>query len=468
MIESELEALRADLAGDLIVPGHPQYDEARAVFNAMVDRRPAAIARCASTADVVSAVAWGRANGLELAVRCGGHSVAGLGTCDGLVIDLSGLGRIEVDPERRIARVGGGVLWGELDRATAEHGLHTPGGRVTTTGVGGFTTGGGYGWTSSKHGLACDNLVSAEVVTADGRVLSASETENADLFWAVRGGGGNFGVVTRFDFRLHPIGPVVLAGLALWPLEEAPTVLRVWRDYVDEAVDELSTAVVVLTAPPEEPVPAELRGRPVVGMAVLYVGEPDVGASVIAPLLEVPPAVDLVQPMPYPVFQGLLDASAPHGKRSYWRGEYIEILDDAALDVFVERAPQLVAAGPPFSQATVFRIGQGVTAVPDADTAFSHRDARYLFHPIAMWERPEDDERMIAEARGLADAMRPFGTGAAYLNFTPEADRVQDAFGAEKLARLTAVKRRYDPDNVFRGNQNIAPREEAPRESVTA
>src|SRR5688572_2960752 len=241
----------------------------------MHDKRPAVIARCHSTGDVVAAVDFARQHGLLVAVRSGGHSVAGLSICaDGLLIDLSGLKRIEVDATARTARAGGGVLWGEFDVATQQHGLHTPGGRVTTTGVGGFTTGGGYGWTSSKHGLTCDNLLSAEVVLADGRIVTASEHENADLFWGIRGGGGNFGIVTEFEYRLHPLGPIVLAGLALWPIERAADVLREWRDYVDGAPDELSTACVILTAPPEAFVPDHLKGKVTLGMAVMYAGDP--------------------------------------------------------------------------------------------------------------------------------------------------------------------------------------------------
>ena len=263
-----VEPLRATLAGEVILPADAGYEEGRKIFNAMHDKRPAVIARCRSTADVVAAVDFARKYGLLVAVRSGGHSVAGLSICaDGILIDLGGLKQIEVDAAARTARAGGGVLWGEFDAATQQHGLHTPGGRVTTTGVGGFTTGGGYGWTSSKHGLTCDNLLSAEVVLADGRVVRASEHENADLFWGIRGGGGNFGIVTEFEFRLHPLGPIVLAGLALWPIERAPEVVRAWRDYVDGAPDELSTACVVITAPPEPFVPESMQGRVALGMA---------------------------------------------------------------------------------------------------------------------------------------------------------------------------------------------------------
>jgi FAD/FMN-containing dehydrogenase len=463
MIENRaLDALREVFSGELTLPDDLRYDETRAVFNAMIDRRPAVIARCATTADVAASVNFAREHDLVVAVRCGGHSVAGLSVCeDGILIDLAGLKRIEVDPVAKTARAGGGVLWGEFDAATQEHALHTPGGRVTTTGVGGFTTGGGYGWTSSKYGLTCDNLISAEVVLADGSVVIASEQENDDLFWGIRGGGGNFGIVTEFEFRLHELGPIVLAGLALWPLERAAEVLRGWRDYVDCAPDELSTACVILTAPPEEFVPDHLKGQAALGLAAMYVGDPEEGAAVIQPLRDLGPHLDLIQPMPYTTFQAILDAGAPHGKRSYWRGEYLDDLDDEAIDTFVRQAPDVVTATTPLSQSIIFRIGQRVTAVPDDATAFSHRDANYLFHPISMWESDKDDERLIAANRAFADAMRPFGTGGAYLNFTPEANRVRGAYGDEKYGRLVTLKDKYDPDNLFRMNQNIKPSSQA-------
>jgi len=452
-----LTALRINFAGQLILPENAAYDESRKVFNAMHDRRPDVIARCVSTADVVAAVQFARENGLAPAVRCGGHSVAGLSSCDGgLLIDLGGLKKIEVDPQTRTAVAGGGVIWGEFDAATQQHGLHTPGGRVTTTGLGGFTTGGGYGWTSSKYGLTCDNLISAEVVLADGSVVTANERENADLFWGIRGGGGNFGIVTEFKFRLHPLGPIVLAGLALWPIDRAATVMRAWRDYMDAAPDELSTGCAVVTAPPEPFVPEPMRGRPAVAMVGMYVGDPAEGVKVLQPLRDLAPAVDLFQPMPYCAFQGLLDPMVPKGLRSYWRGEYLKELSNGAIDAFVEHAPRLAASGMPFSQIIFLRIGQGVAGVDDEATAFSHRDAAYLFHPISMWQDPADDGRMIAATRAFCEAMRPFATGAAYLNFTAE-DRVRDAYGEAKYTRLVALKDRYDPGNLFQLNQNIKP-----------
>ncbi|MBI2568147.1 MAG: FAD-binding oxidoreductase [Candidatus Schekmanbacteria bacterium] len=460
--EKALNELRGGFSGNLVLPADAGYDEARKVFNAMIDKRPMVIARCASTRDVVAAVDFGRDHGLEVSVRGGGHSVAGLSIGEGILIDLSGLKRIAVDTDARIARAGGGMLWGELDRATQAYGLHTPGGRVTTTGVGGFTTGGGYGWTSSKYGLACDNLLSAEVVTANGRVVSASASENTDLFWGIRGGGGNFGVVTRFDFRLHPLGPTVLAGLAMWPMERAPDVLRAWRDLADAAPDELSTASVVLIAPPEPFVPDALKGQPVLGIAAIYVGDPQAGLPLVKPIKALGPAVDLIQPMPYTDFQAMLDPTAPPGKRSYWRGEYMAKVSDEAIEAFLNLAPAAATAGFPLTQTIVFRIGQGVSAVPDDASAFSHRDARYLFHPIMVWDSATDDTRLIAIGRELAETMRQFVTGGAYLNFTPESDRVRDAYGVAKYERLMALKSKYDPQNLFRGNQNIRP-SDAPR-----
>ena len=453
------DALREGFSGQVLESGQPGYDESRLLFNPMIDRRPAVVARCASTADVVAAVNTARDSGLVVAVRCGGHSFPGLSTCDGgMQIDLRGLKSITVDPDARTARAGGGVRWGEFDAATQEHGLHTPGGRVTTTGLGGFTTGGGYGWTSCKYGLACDNLISAEVVLADGSVVRASEREHADLFWGIRGGGGNFGIVTEFEFRLHPLGPIVLAGLTMFPIGRAPDVLRRWRDWSDAAPDEVATGCAVVTAPPEPFVPPELRGKPVFGIIALYADDPEAGAGALQPIKDLGPAVDHLGPMPYTAFQAALDPLAPYGgARMYARGEYLPSLSDGALDAFLAHAPDLVARSHPLSQMVIFRIGQRVAAVPDGATAFSHRDANYLFHPITAWADPADDARMTAATRAFAAAMRPFSTGASYLNFTHEAGRVRDAYGDGKYARLVALKDTYDPANLFRLNQNIRP-----------
>jgi len=453
------DALREGFSGRVLEPGQPGYDESRLLFNPMIDRRPAMVARCATTADVVAAVNTARDSGLVVAVRCGGHSFSGLSTCDdGMQIDLRGLKSITVDPGARTARAGGGVLWGEFDAATQAHGLHTPGGRVTTTGLGGFTTGGGYGWTSCKYGLACDNLVSAEVVLADGSVVRASEEEHPDLFWGIRGGGGNFGIVTEFEFRLHPLGPIVFAGLTMFPIGRAPDVLRRWRDWADAAPDEVATGCAVVNAPPEPFVPPELQGKPVFGIIALYAGDPEAGAGALQPIKDLGPAVDHIGPMPYTAFQAALDPLAPYGGgRFYARGEYLPGLSDDAIETYLAHAPDLVARSHPLSQMIIFRTGQGIATVPDAATAFSHRDANYLFHPITVWADPAHDGQMTAASRAFAAAMRPFSTGAAYLNFTAEADRVRDAYGDGKYARLVALKDAYDPANLFRLNQNIRP-----------
>jgi FAD/FMN-containing dehydrogenase len=453
--------LRAGFSGKLILSGDGGYDACRQVFNGIHDKRPALIARCASAADVAAAIGFARQQRLAIAVRSGGHSVAGLSTCEGgLLIDLAGLKTITVDPVARTARAGGGVLWGEFDAATQAHGLHTPGGRVTTTGLGGFTTGGGYGWTSSTYGLACDNLISAQVVLADGRIVTASEDEHTDLFWGIRGGGGNFGVVTEFQFRLHPLGPIVYAGMMLFPMDRAVEVMRAWRDFADAAPDTVATGCAILTAPPAPFVPDHLKGRVALGIMNMYVGDAAAGGSAIQPLLNLGAAVDLMQPMPYTAFQAITDAAAPKGLRNYWRGEYLDTLSDAAIDTYVTNGSALAAASMPLGQMVLFRVGQAVAAVAEDATAFSHRSARYLFHPITIWQSPADDARLIAGNRAFCEAMRPFTTGGAYLNFTPE--DVRTGFGDTKYARLAALKERYDPGNVFCQSQNIAPRRSAP------
>ena len=455
--DTETQDFSAEFSGELIRPADAAYEEARRVFNEMVDRRPAIIARCTDTVDVVEALRVGRATDLPIAVRCGGHSASGVSVCDdGIVIDLSGLKRIEVDPRARIARAGGGVLWGEFDAATQEHGLHTPGGRVTTTGLGGFTTGGGYGWTSGVHGLASDNLVSAQVVTADGEVLTASEDENADLFWGIRGGSGNFGVVTRFDFRLHELGPEVMGGQAIWSLERAPEVLRALRDHLEEAPDELAIAFAVFTAPALEFIPENLRGRPVLGLTAMYVGDSAEGGEVIQPLRDLEPDLDGFRTMPYTEFQAILDPTAPPGQRNYWRSEYLSGLADELIDTYLEWAERHASLSP-FNQAIIFRLGGAINQIPPQQSAFAHRDAPYILHPITVWEDPSLDGELIEANREFCKTIQPFGTGAVYVNWIPEGERARDAYGSESYDRLVALKDKYDPDNVFSLNHNIQP-----------
>jgi FAD/FMN-containing dehydrogenase len=444
--------------GEVIPPGDPRYDRARKVWNAMIDKRPSLIARPRNAADVAAAVDVAREHGLPVAVRCGGHSVAGKSACDdGLLIDLSLMKGVRVDPRRRTARANAGVLWGEFDHETQASGLATPGGRVTTTGIGGFTLGGGYGWLSPRYGLACDNLISAEVVAADGRLLTAGQDENEDLLWGLRGGGGNFGVVTSYEFRLHPVGPTIVGGMLIHPLEQAGEVLRAYRDYVDDGPDELATAFALFPAPPEPFIPERLRGETVLGIVACHCGELQDGARVVRPLKELgPPAVDLVGPMPYVDFQALLDPTAPPGWRWYNTGEHLTDLTDQAIDVLTAHAPQGLAA---LTQSIVFRHGGAVRRVGDEETAFANRESAYLLHPLAAWMEPEDDERHIAWLRELGRDMEQFTTGGVYLNFSADGgERLVDGFGAEKYDRLVALKEKYDPENVFRFNHNIRPR----------
>ena len=439
-------------------PGDDGYDEARSVFNAMIDKRPALIVRPTDASQVVEAVNLARERGLAVAVRCGGHSVSGMGTCDdGVLINLSLMKGVEVDPAARSARVNAGVLAGELDRDTQVFGLATPSGRVTTTGVGGFTLGGGYGWLSPKYGLACDNLISVDVVTADGMLVNASESENEDLFWGVRGGSSNFGVVTSYEFRLHPVGPTVYGGMAMHPIAQAKELLRAWRDYAEQAPEELSTSTAIFRAPPEPFVPTELHGQPVLGMLVMYIGDADEGVEVVRPLKELgPPAVDGIEPMPYTAFQEILDPTAPWGTQVYNSGEHLRELSDDAIDTFIDYASLLEA---PLSQAIMFRHGGAVGRVADDAMSAGHRDGAYLMHPIAVWDDPAESDRHISWCRDLCAAMRPHSTGGVYLNMVMDEgeDRVRAGYSAAKYGRLVALKNKYDPNNLFSVNQNIKP-----------
>lgn len=451
--------LRDRFAGEILAPEcGPRYDAARAVFNAMFDRRPALIARAASTADVVAALDFALRAGLPVAVRGGGHSVAGYSTIDdGIVIDLGLMRMIEVDQVARRARVQAGVTWGELDRATQEHGLATTGGRMTTTGVAGFTLGSGSGWLERLHGLACDNLLSAEVVTADGRILTASAAENPDLFWGLRGGGGNFGIVTEFEFRLHTVGPIVYGGLVLHPRDRAPEVCRHFRDYMSDAPRQVGAGVVLMHAPPAPFVPPDLQGRPAVAVFAAYWGSVEDGERELAPLREFgEPAVTTMRPIPYVDFQALTDAGNPSGRRNYWRSELLTDVPDEAIDTMVACAAMATS---PASVLVMGPIGGAVADVPDAATALGGRSAAWLYHCYGIWTEPSEDDRHTAWVRATEAAMRPWSTTGMPLNFVSDIDdaRVRSAFGTEKHARLVALKNAYDPGNVFAMNQNVRP-----------
>ncbi len=440
---------------DLIGSHDARYDEARAVHNAMIDRRPAVIAQCATPLDVAHALELAAREGFAVAVRAGGHSVAGMSVNDdGMVIDVRPMKSIAVDPASRTVKVGAGVTWREFDAATQEYGLATTGGRASTTGVAGYTLGGGSGWAERKYGLACDNLMSVDLVTADGAQVTASASERPDLFWALHGGGGNFGVATAFEFELHPLGPTVLAGLLAWPLAEAREVARTYRDLAYDSPDELGSGLVLLSAPPEEFVPEHVRGQPIAGLALFWAGDPAEGQDAVKPFIDLRPAANLVAPMPYTGFQSMLDE--PSGLRNYWTADFYDDFSDDAIDVFVKYGADRKS---PLTQQILLPWGGEVAARNDESTPLANRSARWITHPFAVWENSADNEANIEWARDFRRDMASYTNGGTYLNFLGDEgqDRVRAAFGPENYALLAAVKADYDPRNVFRGNQNIQP-----------
>jgi FAD/FMN-containing dehydrogenase len=456
------DAALADLArefrGELIRPGDAQYEGARRVWNGAIDRRPALVARCTGVADVRVAVRFARERDLLVAVRGGGHNVAGTATCDGgIVIDLSPMKGVWVDPAARTARAQAGLLWGEFDRETQAFGLAMPGGIVTHTGLAGLTLGGGLGWLMRRYGLTIDNLLSVDVVTADGEVARASADEHTDLFWGLRGGGGNFGVVTSFEYRLHPVGPIVLAGVMLHPAAKAREVLGFYRDCVASAPDELTTIVVLTMAPPAPFLPPSVHGQPVVIIGACYAGPMDEGERAIAPLRRFgEPLADTIRPTPYVLHQALLDPGVPHGLGYYWKSEYVPALSDALIATLAEHAWR---AATPESYTIIFHLG-GAVATGDAEgSAFEDRRAGHAVNIDAVWSEPAQASACMAWTRSLWEAIRPYSTGRVYVNFLGEEgqDRVRAAYGDLKYERLRALKRRYDPTNVFRLNQNIRP-----------
>jgi len=458
--DSHVCVLQQELRGSLIQPGDPAYDEARRVWNGMIDRYPALIVRCADVADVMTSVRFARAHQLPLAVRGGGHNVAGFGTCDaGMVIDMGPMKGVHVDPVGRTARAQAGLTWGELDHETQAFGLATTGGLVTTTGIAGFTLGGGIGWLMRKHGLASDNLLAADVVTASGDFLRASSSENPDLLWALRGGGGNFGIVTSFEYRMHQVGPTVLGGAVFHTADRAAELLRFYRDWTRTLPDELTTLFAFLIAPPEPFIPATLVGVPMVAIALCYAGSLEEGQRVVQPLVDfAPPAVNLVGPHPYTMLQGMFDASAPRGIRSYWKTAYLDDLTEPVIATLVNHAGQMSSLSP-FTAVHIHHAEGAVARASASDSAFGRRDARFILNLPAAWPDPCQDEVHVRWVRDGFDAVHPLSGKGAYVNFLAgdDAHRLREAYGAERYVRLTALKARYDPDNVFRLNQNIRP-----------
>jgi FAD/FMN-containing dehydrogenase len=452
-----LASLRQSWHGDLVRPGDAAYDEARSLWNGMIDGHPAIIARAVDTSDVLRGVVFARDHGLPLAVRGGGHNVAGLATCEGgFVLDLSRMRRAEVDPDRRRVTIEAGALLSDLDAATQAHGLATPLGINSTTGVAGLTLGGGFGWLSRKHGLTIDNLESAEIVTAAGDLVRASATEHPDLFWAIRGGGGNFGVVTRFVFRLHPVGPDVLSGLIVYAAADAKKVLHGYREFAAEAPDDLSVWAVLRLAPPLPFLPAEAHGRGMLALAFLYAGDPKEGEALVEPLRRFATPIGAhVGLQPYTAWQKTFDPLLAKGARNYWKSHNFTSLDDGLLDVVVDFAGDL-----PSPQCEIFiaALGGAVSRPAPDSAAYAHRDINFIMNVHARWDSPAEDETCVTWARAFFQAAAPFATGGVYVNFltADEAERVRAAYGPNH-ARLSEVKRRYDPNNLFQVNQNIRP-----------
>jgi FAD/FMN-containing dehydrogenase len=456
--DGSIAELAETLRGELVRPGDPTYDETRAIWNGAHDRRPALIVRCAGVADVIRAVEFARSEDLLVAVRGGGHSIPGFSTCDGgIVIDLSPMRGIRVDPEARTARAQPGLTWSELDHETQAFGLAVTGGLVSSTGIAGFTLGGGIGWLMRKHGLTCDNLVSADVVTADGRLVHASADENAELFWGLRGGGGNFGVATSFEYRLHPVGPTVLAGAMFYPGERAAEILRFYREWTRDAPDELTTLVSLATAPPAPFLPEEWHGRRVVVIPALYAGPVQDGERAIRALRELgDPVADLIGPMPYAAMQSLLDPLWAPGAHNYFKAGWLRGLDDEAIDTLV-RYHRTVTS--PTTEIHVHHMGGAVARVPAHATAFGERGAPFLLNITASTPTADGFDEAVAWAQQLHGAIGPALTGGTYVNFLSAegAERVQSAYGAGTYERLVALKDAFDPTNVFRLNQNIPP-----------
>jgi FAD/FMN-containing dehydrogenase len=448
LAQSEIDNFKASLQGELLCADDPGYDAARSVWNAMIDRRPRLIARCTNANDVVTAVNFARTHELLVSVRGGGHNVAGKAVCDdGLMIDLSPMKGIQVDPVQHTAQVEPGVLWSELDQATQAFGLATTGGTVSHTGVAGLTLGGGLGWLLATHGLACDNLLSAQMVLADGCQVTASATENPDLFWAIRGGGGNFGIVTAFEFRLHPVGPTVLGGMVLYPVDQAKAVLQFYRDFSANCPDALTVYAGMISTP---------EGMPVVALIAGWFGALAEGEQQLAPLRAFgTPLADLIGPLPYTQLQSMLDGAAPFGLPRYWKSGYFSELTDEVIEQIVAHTSRKLT---PLSVAVLFHLHGVASRTPPDTTAFAHRQALWDFDIIAQWTDPATAEQNINWARTFWQAVAPFSTGV-YVNHLDTDDnalRVKSAYGANH-ARLATLKAKYDPTNFFQLNHNIEP-----------
>ena len=456
MAEMTVEELKNRLRGGIIQPGDDGYDDARKVYNAMIDRRPALIARCVDAADVIAAVNYGRENDMLTAIRGGGHNGGGLGICDdGLVIDLSGIKYTRVNPEARTVRVGGGCTWADVDHAPHAFGLATPTGIISTTGVGGLTLGGGIGHLTRKCGLTIDNLLAADLVLADGSFVTASADENEDLYWAIRGGGGNFGVATSFLFRSHPIS-TVYAGPMLWDLEQATEVMQWYREFSPSAPDDVNGFFAFLTVPPGPPFPEHLHNRKMCGVVWCFTGPLDQAEEVFKPIRSFgPPALDLVGPMPLPMLQSMFDGLYPPGHQWYWRADFVNELSDEAIALHVKCGSEMPTMQ---SSMHMYPINGAAHRVGNDETAWAYRDANWAEVIVGVDPDPANNDRIVSWTKDYWDALHPYSAGGAYVNFMMDEgqERVQATYG-DNYERLVAIKNKYDPTNLFRVNQNIRP-----------
>jgi FAD/FMN-containing dehydrogenase len=455
--EATVQELREAVRGEIVTPGDEGYAEACRIWNGAYDgRSPALVVRCTGAADVIASVGFARSNGLTIAVRGGGHSVAGFSTWDdAIVIDLSPMNAVHVDPAARRATVGGGAVWAHVDHETQAHGLATTGGLVSTTGVAGFTLGGGIGWTMRKFGLACDNLAAADVVTADGRLVHASETENTDLLWGLRGGGGNFGIVTQFEFELHPLGPIVYAGPIFFPADAARDLLRAFRDWAGGAPDELTALVNLTTAPPLPVIPEEWHGKKVAALIAASTGPIDEGEALVRSIRNVAePIADLLGPMPYHAIQTLIDPLWQKGIHAYFKATNLARLDDELIEQL--RELHLAAPGPQ-CEIHVHQMGGAVGRIGDGATAFAERSMPFVLNAVSGWHDPDVGAAHREWARSVVAAASDASTGRAYVNFLGDADVARTSYGEETYGRLVSLKNRYDPTNMFRLNHNIEP-----------
>lgn len=454
-LNKNTDSLRSKIRGAVLVPGDAAYEDARRVWNAMIDRRPAVIVRCADAADVSPAIVFARENGLDISVRGGGHHIAGHSVCDGgMMIDFSGMKNVQVDAGLQRAYVQPGATLSDFDRAVQAHGLATPVGINSTTGIAGLTLGGGFGWLTREYGMTIDNLVAADVVLADGKMLRASGEHNQDLFWAIRGGGGNFGVVTQFEFKLHPVGPNVFAGLIVFPFAQAKRVLAQYREFVDSAPVKLNVWLLLRKAPPLPFLPAHVHGKEVVVLAVFYNGDAEQGARLIQPLRHFGDAIgEHVGSMPYTQWQQGFDPLLTPGARNYWKSHNFTQISDAALDTIIEYAGKLPS---PHCEIFLGLMAGVANEVPSTATAYSARDAKFVINVHGRWEQAAQDDECIAWARSFFKAAAPYASSGAYVNFmtADEGERVAGAYGAN-YTRLLEIKRRYDPENIFHLNQNI-------------